>query len=408
MRVLILGAGPAGVTTAETLREHDKRASITMISAEPFPPYSPPAMADHFLTGSAAHLWKGMEWPEQYDVEYHSGLAATEVDAGSKKVNLGDGTQLDYDRLVIATGSRLYARLEGGDLPGISNFKSLSEAEDLLGRVRAGEAETALIVGAGFIGVEIAILLSELGMRVTLIEMMSQLMPRMLDDDSAAYALQALQDRGVEVHLNTKASAFLGDENADAVRLESGDVMRGDILVAATGVKPNIGFLNSSGIATDWGIAVDQNLRTSIPDIYAAGDVVESWDLLTGESYVHAIFPNAVSQGRVVGLNLAGFAVEYEGAERMNSLKHLGLPILAVGLKEGDEVLQTKLNGNLRTLYLDDGHLVGYQLVGDLHPAGALRALLTRKEDVRPVKDRLLERGFGQGMLAWKAISALA
>lgn len=408
MRVLILGAGPAGVTAAETMRAHDLRASITMVSAEPFPPYSPPAMADHFLTGSAAHLWKGMEWPARYDVEYHSGLAATEVDPGSKKVNFGDGTQLDYDRLVIATGSRLYARLEGGDLPGISNFKSLSEAEELLDRVRAGEAETALIVGAGFIGVEIAILLSELGMRVTLIEMMSQLMPRMLDDDSATYTLQALQDRGVEVHLNTKASAFLGDEKADAVRLESGDVMGADILVAATGVKPNIGYLNTSGIATDWGIAVDQNLRTSKPDIYAAGDVVESWDLLTGESYVHAIFPNAVSQGRVVGLNLAGFAVEYEGAERMNSLKHLGLPILAVGLKEGDEVLQTRLNGNLRTLYLDDGHLVGYQLVGDLKPAGALRTLLTRREDIRPFKDRLLERGFGQGMLAWKAIDALA
>jgi nitrite reductase (NADH) large subunit len=408
MRVLILGAGPAGVSTAETLRQHDPGANITVISSEPHPPYAPPAMADHFLTGSGAHLWRGTDWPDRYDIHFRNGVAATHIDPGAHSVQLSDGSGIPYDRLVIATGSRLYAPLEGADLPGVSNFKSLTEAEALMKRVHAGDVKTALIVGAGFIGVEIAILLGELGLKVMLIEMLDQVMPGMLDVDTASYALAVLRDHGIDVRLNTKATAFLDQDGALAARLESGDMLEADILVAATGVKPNLGFLQESGIAYDWGICADSHLQTSLPDIYAAGDVVETPDLLTGEPYVHAIFPNAVSQGRVVGLNLAGFDVEYEGAERMNSLKHLGFPILAVGLKDGDEVMRARMNGGIRTLYLRENRLVGYQLVGDFRPAGALRSLLTRGEDIRPIKDRLLDPYFGQGMLAWKAISSLS
>lgn len=408
MRVLILGAGPAGVTTAETLRERDPAASISVISSEPHPPYAPPAMADHFLTGSGAHLWRGLDWPERTNVLYRSGVAATGIDPGAHSVQLSDGSEVRYDRLVIATGSRLYAPLEGADLPGVSNFKSLTEAEALMEHVHTGDLKTALIVGAGFIGVEIATLLGDLGLEVTLIEMRDQVMPRMLDAHTASYALRVLEARGIDVQLNTKATAFLGQDHARAVRLESGDALEADILVAATGVKPNLGYLGESGIARDWGVFVDSHLRVSQPDIYAAGDVVEAPDRLTGEPYVHAIFPNAVAQGRVVGLNLAGFDVVYEGAERMNSLKHLGFPILAVGLKEGDDVMRARRNGGTRTLYLRENRLVGYQLVGDFRPAGALRSLLTRGEDIRPIKDRLLDPTFGQGMLAWKAISSLS
>jgi NAD(P)H-nitrite reductase large subunit len=187
--------------------------------------------------------------------------------------------------------------------------------------------------------------------------------------------------------------------------LASGDVLEADILIAATGVRPNLDFLAGDDLAHNWGLTVDDHLRTSDPDVYACGDVVETRDRLTGESYVHAIFPNAVEQGRVVGLNLAGFDVAYEGADRMNSLKHLGLPIMACGLKDGDDVLRVRRNGTLRTLYVQEDRLVGFQLVGDTHAAGVLRALMNRGEDVRPFKDRLLDPSFGQGMLVWRAMA---
>ncbi len=304
---------------------------------------------------------------------------------------------MDYDRLVIATGSRLYAPLKGADLPGIYNFKSLSAAEELVNRVESGEARKAVIVGAGFIGMEIALLLRELGVEVIQVEMLDQVMPAMLDLDTANYALNVMRERGVDVRLNTKAEAFLGGESATGVKL--------DIYIAATGVRPNLELLEGSGIAHRWGITVDDHLRTNLSDVYAAGDVVEAHDRLTGELYVHAIFPNAMEQGRVVGFNLLGYDVTYEGADRMNSLKHLGLPIMAVGLKVGDEVLQTRQNGNLRTLYLEEGRLVGFQLVGDIRATGIFRTLMNRRHDVRKIKDKLLDSNFGQGIMTWHAIT---
>jgi NAD(P)H-nitrite reductase large subunit len=406
MKIVIIGAGPAGVTAVETFRAHDRQTELVMLSAEPYPPYSPPAMVEHFLTGSNVHMWREDEWAENLGVDYRSGTTVTAIDSEAHNLTTLDGETLAYDKLVIATGSRLYAPLEGRDLLGVYNFKSLSAAEALVQQVKSGAAKTALIVGAGFIGVEIALLLSDLGVEVTQVEMLDQVMPAMLDPETAAFAQQEMKARGVDLRLNTEAEAFIGEDRATGVRLKSGDVLHADVMIAATGVQPNIDFLEGSGIDYDWGISVDEFLRTNVPDVYAAGDVVKVPDRLTGEIYVHPIFPNATAQGNIVGLNLAGFEVPYEGADRMNSLKHLGLPIIAVGLKEGDEVLRTKRNGNLRTLYLKENRLVGFQLVGDVRAAGVLRALILRERDVRPIKDQLLSLNFGQGTVTWEAISA--
>lgn len=377
-----------------------------MVSAEPTLPYSPPAMADHFITGSDAHLWRNSDWLQQMGIDYHKGVEVTGIQPDSHRLELKDGRMLDYDRLVIATGSRLYAPVAGSDMPGVHNFKSLIAAEAMIDMVRSGAAKTAVIVGAGFIGMEIALLLRELGVSVTQVEMLDQVMASMLDKDTADVTLDLMRQRGVEVRLETKAAAFQGNGRASAVRLESGDELEGDILIAATGVKPNLDFLQDSGIEYKWGLCVDDYLRTNLPDVFAAGDVVEVPDRLTGESYVHAIFPNAVEQGRVVGMNLAGHTKRYEGGDRMNSLKHLGLPIMAVGLKEGDEVLQAKRNGNLRTIYLKENRLVGFQLAGNIRSAGILRTLMIQGSDVRPIKHHLLDPGFGQGMMVWKAIAS--
>lgn len=402
-RILIIGAGPAGVSTVETFRQFDRRSQVVMLSAEPYPPYSPPAMVEHYLTGSQAHFWRPPDWSERMQVDYRPGLRVSGVDPPNHQVILENGERLEYDRLVIATGSRLYAPLPGADLPGVANFKSLSAAEALIARVKSGQARRAVIVGAGFIGMEIALLLSALGVQVIQVEMMNQVMPAMLDTDTAAYAQREMQKRGVQVRLNTPARRFIGTARAEGVELESGEVLTADILVAATGVQPNLDFLQEGQLARRWGLTVDAYLRTSDPAIYAAGDVAETPDRLTGEAYVHAIFPNAVEQGRIVGLNLAGIPTPYAGAERMNSLKHLGLPILAVGLKQGDQILQSRYDGGFRSLYLQDDRLVGFQLVGDLHAAGALHTLLLQGRRLNGLKDHLLSPTFGQGTLVWQA-----
>ena len=404
MKIVIVGAGPAGVTAAETVRALDLHTEIAVLSAEPYPPYSPPAMIDHFLSGSDAHLWRGEDWPDRFQIDYRSNSQVSAIVPAHRQLQMADGTIIDYDQLVIATGSRLYAPIRGGDLPGVHNFKSLSTANALIKQVREQRARTAVIVGAGFIGMEIALLLCELGVKVTQVEMLDQVMPRMLDAETAGIVLQQMQARGVEVRLNTRASAFVGPGYAQAVELEGGETLGADILIAATGVKPNTELLKGSGVEFQWGITVDDHLRTSAPNVFAAGDVVETADRLTGESYVHAIFPNAVEQGRVVGLNLLGYDEVYEGADSMNSLKHLGIPVMAVGRKDGDEVLRYRRADVLRTIYLMNNRIIGFQLVNDIAAAGVLRELMNRRIDIRPFKDRLAQPSFGHGAVVWQAM----
>lgn len=238
-----------------------------------------------------------------------------------------------------------------------------------------------------------------MGLEVIQIEALDRVMPRMLDPETAEIALGILQERGVDVRLNTKGVVFLGEDRAEAVQLESGETLAADLLIAATGVKPTIDFLEGSGVQTEWGVVVDDYLRTNVPDIYAAGDVAEAKDRITGKRYVHAIFPNAVAQGQVVAYNLLGFNVFYQGADDMNSLKHLGLPIMTVGTMEGDEVLRVRRGKTLRKIYLEEDRIVGFRLAGDTSAAGIYRSLMIRRSDIGPIKDRLLESTFGMGHL---------
>jgi NAD(P)H-nitrite reductase large subunit len=399
MKVVIIGAGPAGVSIVETLRQYDSSTKIVMVTDEPYPPYSPPAMVEYFGTGREVHFWRGQDFAERMDVDYRRGVRVTEVLPAEGAVCLEDGEALPYDRLVIATGGRLYAPLEGADKPGVYNFKSLSAAEELLGLVRSGRASSALIVGAGFIGVEIALLLADLGVQVTQM-VRSRVMRSMLDPETSDLVLGMLQARGIQVELGADADAvaFLGEPRAHAVRMRSGVEHEADLLVAATGLRPNIEFLQNSGVETGWGVLVDDHQRTNLPGIYAAGDVAETLDRITGERYVHAIFPNAVEQGRIVAYDLLGWHRPYEGADNMNSLKHLGLPIMAVGHMQGEE-LRVRRDGTLRKIYIKDGRIVGFRLTGDVRSAGIYRSLMNRRVDVTAWRQQLLAPGFGMGCL---------
>jgi len=409
MRVVIAGAGPAGLTVAETVRRHDRGAAIAMISAEPFPPYAPPAIADHVLTGRDQTLfWKGQDVCERLAIDFRGGRTVRRVDPAGHAVELDDGAWLAYDQLVVATGSRLYAPVPGADLPGVANFKSLRAARALIERARRGDVKAAVIVGAGFIGVEVAMVLRALGLAVTMIEAEDRVMPRMLDRETAAIVERELARCGVEVVLETRADAFVGDRAVDEVALASGEAVRADVYVAATGVKPNLEPLAGTGIATAWGVLVDDRLRTSLPDVHAAGDVAETVDRISGERYVHAIFPNAIEQGLVVAHDLLGADVRYAGAESMNSLKHVGVPLIAVGAPHGEEELRWRQGGALRKIHLTGGRIVGFRLAGDIRGAGVYRSLMLRRADVTPFRRRLLDPGFGMADLVWTPPSTAA
>jgi NAD(P)H-nitrite reductase large subunit len=405
MRILILGAGPAGISVAENIRDLEAVAgfspTICMVSAEPFAPYSPPAMADHFLTGDETRLyWKGPDICERLGIDYRSGRTASRVEPSQHRVLLDDDEALEYDRLVIATGSRLHAPVKGAGLPGVYNFKSLAAARVLVDHARRGEVHKASVVGAGFIGVEVALLLADLGLDVTLVELADRVMPRMLDAQTAGIVTDALRARGVHVLTETEAGAFAGNGRARAVVLETGDVITADACIAATGVKPNIEFLAGAGFDIGWGIRVDDGLHTGIDDVWAAGDCAETRDRMSGERFVHAIFPNAVSQARVVAEQLMGFDTRYEGAESMNSLRHLGVPVMAVGELTGDSEAVLARDHSLRRVALRDGRIVGFRLAGDIRGAGVYRSLMLRRIDVGACGDWVADPAFVAARLA--------
>jgi NAD(P)H-nitrite reductase large subunit len=410
MRAVIIGTGPAGITAAETLRRLDPTGAVVALSVEPFAPYSPPAMADHYLTGRDSTLyWKGEDVAARLGIEERREAQVVAIDADNHEVVLAGGERVGYEGLVVASGSRLHAPLEAADLPGVLDFKSLRTADELVGRVRRGEARTALIVGNGFIGVELSLLLADLGVDVTIVGRRNWIMPRVLDPVTSTVAEAALIKRGVTLRLGVQADAFVGTPVVEGVRLADGTLLSADLVVAATGVKPHVEFVGGSGIATDWGIQVDDRLATSVPGIVAAGDVAEVADAMTGERYVHAIFPNAVAQAPIAAANLLGMDVSYEGAEAFNSLKHLGVPIVAMGSTESpDEVLRWERAGDLRSVYLRDGRIVGAQLAGDIGAAGVYRSLMLRRAPVGRFGHRLVEPGFGMADVVGDALKTLS
>ena len=406
MRAVVIGTGPAGITAAETLRRLDPTGSVVALSAEDSPPYSPPAMADHFLTGRDEPLyWKGRDVAGRLGIEERRGARVAGIDTDSREVVLAAGGRIPYEGLVVASGSRLYAPLTGAALPGLLDFKSLRSATEIVERVRRGEVTTALIVGNGFIGVELSLLLADLGVDVSIIGRRNWVMPRVLDPMASDLAESALVARGVTLRLGMEATAIVGDPSADGVQLADGTVMRADLVVAATGVKPHTEFLEGSGLATDWGVHVDEGLATSVPGVTAAGDVAEAIDRFTGERYVHAIFPNAVAQAPIAAANLLGAGLRYDGAEAMNSLKHLGIPIVSIGtIDTPDEVLRWQDGAHLRALYLRDDRIIGAQLVGDIGAAGIYHSLILRRQPVGQFGARLVEPGFGMADLAFDAV----
>ena len=409
MKVVVIGTGPAGITAAMTLRAQDPSGTVSALSIEPYPPYSPAAMADHLLTGRTQTLyWKGVDVAERWGIDERREAPVEAVDTDNHEVVLRDGSRIAYEGLVVASGSRLHAPLEGVDLPGVLDFKSLRMAEHLVGQVHRGEAHSALIVGNGLIGVELSLLLTGLGVDVTIVGRRPWLMPRILDPETSAVVEAGLASRGVHLRLGVEATAFYGGARARGVRLADASQLEADLVVAATGVKPHVEFLGATGIVTGWGIHVDEHLRTSVANIVAAGDVAEAADWLTGKRFVHANFPNAVAQAKIAAQNLLGADIAYDGAEAMNSLKHLGIPVVAMGtLEEPDEILRWRSRDVHRTVYLRGGTITGAQLAGDITSAGLYRSLMLRRADVRAYGPALVEPDFTISSVVWRSLATL-
>ena len=330
---LIIGGGPAAINAIETIRDFDGGASaITLVSDEPA--YArmvlPYYLADRIqrqqvFTGDDAYF-------DRLQVKRVLGRRVSRIDPQAKRVALEDGSTLPFDDLLIATGSAaVVPPIPGADLPGVRPLWTLGHAEAVLEAAAGLERPEVVFIGAGFIGFTVLNGLHKRGWKLHVVEIADHVLPRMLDADSATLVEDWLRKKGVVLHLGTTVRGIAEAGGRKRVSLANGGAIDADVVIVATGIRPNIDLVRDSGIATDQAILVNDRMQTNFPFIYAAGDVAQGPDLLGEASVVHAIQPTAVDHGRIAGANMAGQDVRYPGSLLMNILDACGLQCASFG-----------------------------------------------------------------------------
>ncbi len=396
MRHVIVGSGPAGVIAAETLRKADPAAEITLLCGEGEPPYARMAIP-YLLKGDIDEAGTYIRKDRDHYGRMRIALVearARAVDTAARVVDVGNGHSLPYDRLLIATGSRpSRERIPGIDFPGVRTCWTLPDARALLAGIRPGTRVVQM--GAGFVGCIIMEGLLSRGVDLTILVRSGYMVRRMMNPTASALIQRWCEAKGVKVLTRTQPKALSVNGGALRVDLGGGRALPADVYLSVVGVDPNLDFLADSGIEIGQGILVDAHLQTSIPGVYAAGDVAESTDCLTGKRQLNAIQPNAVEQGRIAALNMAGRPARFKGSFVFNVLTTLGLVSSSFGEWQGvpggesaevlDEARYRYLN-----LQFDGDRLIGANCVGFSEHVGALRGLIEGRLRLGAWKQRLL------------------
>ena len=395
---VILGAGPAGVIAAETLRKHAPADRVTLVGEEREAPYSRMAIP-YLLMGN---IDERGTWLRKGEAHYPSlGIdlrqaRATQVDTAARRVKLDGGETLVFDTLLIATGSNpARPPIPGIDLPGVHPCWTLADARAI--QARATQGARVLQMGAGFIGCIIMEALAARGVALSVVEMGDRMVPRMMGPVAGGMIRQWCEAKGVQVFTGTRVEAIAqGKGNTLDVRLSNGKTLNVDLVISATGVKPSIGFLENSGVRCLQGVLTDEHMQTNVPGIYAAGDCAEAFDKVSGTTVVSAIQPNAAEQARVAALNMAGQRTELKGVTQINVLDTLGLISASFGnwqgVPGGEHAELTDLaEGRHLSLQFNGDVLVGCNSVGWTEHVGVMRGLVEGQIRLGAWKDVLLK-----------------
>jgi len=418
MQHIIIGAGPAGVVAAETLRRKSPDCSIKLIGDEPEPPYSRMALPYHLaddISEAGTYLRKAEDYFDNNRIEVVRARVES-VNTDAKNLSLDNGGSESYDRLLIATGSApRKPPISGVDLPGVHNCWTLADARAIIERARAGSK--VVLMGAGFIGCIILEALNARKVDLTVIEMEDRMVPRMMNSESGGLIKSWCEGKGVNVLTSTSVKSIESPAKNSAgggffgffkrkpkqpesgsplkVNLSNGKTLEADLVICATGVAPNMAFV-SNVLKTDHGILVDQTLATSADGVFAAGDVAQGLDFSTGGYSVQAIQPTAVEHGRLAASNmLDGHESLHRGSVNMNILDTMGLISGSFGAWQGvggGDSTELRDNGRYRYLNLQfqDDVLVGANSLGLTQNIGVLRGLIQTKLPLGKWKSRLM------------------
>ena len=373
-QVVIVGGGIAGMTAAEYARRTAPEAEVTLIDRGRELPYYRLNLTRYLagVVGGQELPLRSGSWFEDQRIMRLVGEVDS-IDRYGRRITLAAGGGLPYDRLVLATGAHAFVPpIPGAELAGVHSLRTVADADAILAAARPGAR--CVVIGGGLLGLESAGALAGRGLEVTVLEGYGYLLPRQLTRAGGELVLAFVRAQGIAVRTEVRAAQLVGDGAISAVQLAGGERLPADLVLVATGIRPNSVLAQQAGLTVKGGLIVDDQLATSDPSIYAAGDGTEHRGRLYG------IWPASYAQGVVAGTNAAGGWAEFSGIPPSNVLEVLGVDVFSIGDFEardgGVTVLEERNEDSYRVLVCRDGRILGANLVGDTSAASTVREVV--------------------------------
>lgn len=386
---VIIGNGVAAAGCIEGIRSVDKDGKIVVVSEEKHPVYCRPLISYYLENKTDAERmnYREADFYEKNGCEVLYGKKAVKIDTDTKKVMLDDDTELNYSSVCTAVGSSPFVPSFKG-LETVENkfsFMTLDDAKMIEAAVT--ESSKVLIVGAGLIGLKCAEGLHDRVADIIVCDLADRVLSSILDNDCAALMQRRLEENGINFMLGDSVAEF----EKDRAVMQSGKTVDFDTLVLAVGVRANTELIKNAGGEVNRGIIVNEYMKTSLSDIYAAGDCTESEDISCGQKKVMALLPNAYFQGHTAGINMAGGNEVFNKAIPMNSIGFFGLHAMTAGSYDG-EVYEEKSDEKIKRLFTRDGYLIGFMLIGDTERAGIYTSLIREKTPLDTINFEILKK----------------
>lgn len=399
MRHVIVGASAAGLNAARTLESLDPQGEITILSAEEVFPYS--KMSLPYLLSNKVKKRDYLFLPHPSKAKLLLGQRVVNIDVERKKVETAQNKTFSYDKLLIATGAEPYVpdmELEGSPL--VLTVRNLSDMDKLKDKLNKSDVKRVILSGAGLVNSEIADALAELNIPGTFVIRSSRMLSQIVDEEGSEIIAERAIESGME--LITGESITKVQEEGDHVNvfLSSGKVIQGSCVVVGKGVKPSIDFLEKTPIKCDTGILVNEYMETSVKDVYAAGDVTESIDLISDEYEIHALWPVAMEQARIAATNMVGYSWKYPKEVSRNIVNLFGEVVFTGGISKEDayDVYKEKEGRSYHKILVRDGKLVGFIFVGGVLNPGVYLAAMKNQWDISHLLNEAIKGALSYSM----------
>ena len=400
MRVIIVGNGLAGIISAKTLRELDKKVEIEVFAEEKYHYYPRPNLIE-FLAGTIPlerMFAFPQEWYREQNINIHLGKPVTRIFPDSQEIEVAGGKKEKYESLLLANGSFSFIPpFKGTDKKGIFALRALDDAFELLEYLK--NHQRVVVIGGGLLGLEIARAMKSRGARVDVVEFFDRLLPRQLDIQGASLLKAQVENMGINVHLGLATEEILGQNDVRGLRFKGEREIEMDMAIVAAGVRSNIRLAKEAGLETDRGLVTDDYLQSSNPKIFGAGDVIQH------RGRVYGIIPSSFNQARVVASNILGKKEKYEGTVPSNTLKVAGLDLASIGLVNPEEGTseeirkEKKEEGIYKKVVIQKGVVVGAIWMGTKKGVNEINRIISQKINIEKHKISLLEDDFDYSVL---------